>query len=98
MEETYDKEPHPDYLKGFNEGFTMAKYMPELTEKIGKSLGGSDRGMGFSDGMDQFRVMEKDEQKYPDWLRSDWQKEAGIDKAPEKEKNLGRDDVEIDRE
>jgi hypothetical protein len=62
--------PHPDYMKGFNEGYILAKYMPELSQQLAPSLSGSQRSSGFIAGREQYVVEEK-ENRYPSWLRSD---------------------------
>ena len=66
MEET--ETPHPDYLKGFNEGYMLASNFPELTETLGNAVGDSIRSQGFKAGKEQF-VFEKKEARYPAWLK-----------------------------
>ena len=68
MEE--NQSPHPDYLKGFNEGYIMNKYEPELTQDLSKALPVSVRANGFKDGVEQFTV-EKTLGRMPAWLQKD---------------------------
>lgn len=67
MEQTID--PHPDYIKGFNEGYALAQHMPEISEKLPQSLGSTERGQGFKAGRDQY-ILEKEKQ-LPSWLKKD---------------------------
>lgn len=85
-----DKEPHPDYLKGFNEGYMMAKYMPELMKKMGNDLGSSERGMGFSDGRDEY-ASEKEKDKYPSWLRDGHRADNGTSPDNERSRDKGHE-------
>jgi hypothetical protein len=70
MEQELEQEPKPEYLKGFNEGYTIAKHMPDVAEKLSKALGESERAKGFQQGRDQL-LSEKDKQRYPSWLNRD---------------------------
>jgi len=77
QEETVSSE----YQKRFNDGYLIAKHMPELAAQIKdatKELGG-----GFREGLEQF---EKDAvTPYPSWLRKD--RLSSLDN----DKDLGRD-------
>ena len=68
MEES--ETPHPDYMKGFNEGYLLNKYMPELGQKLSEVVQNSLRGNGFKDGRSQERA-DQDIQKTPAWLKED---------------------------
>lgn len=46
-------DPSPEYVKGFNEGYTLAKYLPNLAGKIVDALGNDDRSAGFKKGKEQ---------------------------------------------
>lgn len=92
MEE--NETPHPDYLKGYNEGYMITKYLPELANKLPPSLGESLRGKGFADGKEQFFSEEK-EKRYPEWLQSDRLSRLG--KSDGKEKGKNKEDIEIDK-
>ncbi|ODS76937.1 MAG: hypothetical protein ABS46_18695 [Cytophagaceae bacterium SCN 52-12] len=58
----------PEYLKGFNQGYTMAKYLPETSAKIVKSEVKTPHMEGFQQGRDQY-LMEVVREKYPEWLK-----------------------------
>jgi len=77
------------YQKGFNEGYVIAKHMPEMNIKPITGLQGNIRGEGFQDGQKQFAI-EKNREALPGWLRDDRpQKESpDIDKS--------RDDIDRD--
>ncbi len=89
----FDTTPHPDYTKGFNEGYLIAKHMPELSDALDHALSKSDRSKGFLDGKQQF-VLEKEKTRYPDFLKSD--RLANLDKS-DKSKDKDKDEPERDR-
>jgi len=60
----------PEYLKGFNEGYTLAQHMPDMVDSISKSLPDSERSNGFKAGQEQYR-QELVKEKRPTWLRRD---------------------------
>lgn len=51
MEET-DK-IDPDFLKGFNDGYLIAKYEPELAERLSKIKAASPHILGMQQGREQ---------------------------------------------
>lgn len=57
----------PEYQKRFNEGYTIAKYMPELAEQLSIALKDNERGNGFRDGRNQY-LTEQVKDKLPSWL------------------------------
>lgn len=69
MEEREETTPPPDYVWGFNEGYTLAEHMPELAEQLSKAVGDTPRGQGFADGHKQL-LAERDRERNlrPDWL------------------------------
>lgn len=85
MEEPQDT-PHPDFVKGFNEGYVMTKHLPDIAEQVAKSAGETLRGSGFQDGRKQF-LSEKAKDRYPAWLGGN-RADSGLS-APEQTK--GRD-------
>lgn len=85
--------PSPDYLKGFNQGYIMAKHEPQLIEQILPSLGDSERGTGFKQGKEAYEA-EKQKEHTPSWLKKD--AFSDLDKGRDHEKDLNKDD--LDRE
>lgn len=67
MEE--NETPDPEYLKGFNEGYTLSKHLPDLAEKIIPSIGNSLRGTGFAQGRQEY-LLELRREKYPAWRKN----------------------------
>lgn len=61
---------NPDYLKGFNEGYTVAKHSPELSERLSNVPLPGERGIGFQEGRAQF-ISERARERMPSWLKSD---------------------------
>lgn len=88
MEET--ETPHPDYVRGFNDGYIISQHMPDLAEKLASALDGSDRGMGFKDGRQEV-LLEKRREKYPAWRRTDWLDKSSEHSAPDKTRDLDKD-------
>ncbi len=66
--------PHPDFLKGFNEGYILSTHEPDLADKIAAALGETERAKGFKDGQKQYKD-EVSKNKYPSWLTKDYTKE-----------------------
>ena len=58
----------PDYIRGFNEGYTIARHMPDLAEKLSTANKDSVRGTGFQDGRKQF-LTEQSRSRLPAWLK-----------------------------
>lgn len=50
--------PSPEYLKGFNEGYMLAKEAPELADKLSHVKSDTERLQGLQDGRKQY-VLEK---------------------------------------
>ncbi|MBU7569092.1 MAG: hypothetical protein KAF41_00420 [Flavobacterium sp.] len=48
--------PSEDFIKGFNEGYILAKFSRELTKT---DMPNSDRSKGFAKGMMQYEVEKK---------------------------------------
>ncbi|MBD2704859.1 hypothetical protein IC229_29780 [Spirosoma sp. BT702] len=52
-----DEEPSPEFVKGYNHGYQLAKHEPELLNKIMKSQANnapSDYGRAMAQGKNQF--------------------------------------------
>ena len=76
----------PDYLKGFNEGYTISQYQPELAEKLANIDSDFIRLAGFKDGRKQYQA-EQLKDRLPSWLKGD--RPAREQNSPTKTK--GRD-------
>lgn len=81
--------PHPDYLKGFNEGYVMQQHAPKLAQKLSEAVKDSDRGSGFKDGAQQFNN-ERSKERLPAWLQKD--RFSNPDKGSDKTKGQDKDD------
>ncbi len=81
MEETT---PSPEYIKGFNEGYVLARELPDIADKLSAIKSDSDRTKGFQDGQKVY-VLEKAKEQRPSWL-----KERQIEKS-NKPKDLDMD-------
>lgn len=45
-----------EYIKGFNEGYMIAKNMPDLASQLQSITGNSERSVGFQDGRKQYEL------------------------------------------
>lgn len=87
MEETTT--PSPEYLKGFNEGYTLAKESPALADQLSQVKHDGERIKGFHDGRRQF-VMEKVIEE---------RKGRAVSSPPKSSKDKSRDrDYDIEKE
>jgi len=91
-----DIEPvHPDYVKGFNEGYLIKQNLPELADRLADAVGDSLRSQGFKDGRSEvIRELERD--RYPKWLRSD--RLSSLEEKEQEERERGKDRDKEDRE
>lgn len=69
MEEINDT-PHPDYNKGFNNGYLIAKHFPELSKDLAKSLSNTEKSKGFEAGILHV-FLEKVKSYEPSWMKDD---------------------------
>ena len=75
----------PEYLKRFNDGYLIAKHMPELAKQIKDAA--KELGDGFKDGIEQF---EKEAQvSQPPWLKKD--RLSSLDKNQDREMDLEKE-------
>lgn len=84
MEETTQIDP--DFLKGFNDGYIIAQYEPELAEKLSKIEAVSPRIVGMQQGREQF-LKEQLKTKLPNWLKDN----STHDKSKQLSKDQNRD-------
>ncbi|RYZ82763.1 MAG: hypothetical protein EOP04_21410, partial [Proteobacteria bacterium] len=59
-----------DYVKGFNEGYMLAKYAPDLAEQLAKATGTGSRLEGVKDAREVY-LGEQREERLPNWLKKD---------------------------
>lgn len=59
-----------DYQKGFNEGYLLALYEPELAKQIANAKGKGMRLEGMQHGQEQY-LFEQSRDKLPSWLTGD---------------------------
>lgn len=87
MEELNDN-PHPDFIKGFNDGYLMAKHLPDLSKELSKSLSDTEQSKGFQSGIRQV-FLEKIKAFEPAWMKDD---------IVEIEKGKAKEDKGLDKE
>jgi len=61
---------HPEYIKGFNDGYMLAKYTPELADKLAQVETTSPRIEGLKDGRERF-AFEENSKHRSSWLKKD---------------------------
>lgn len=69
MEQIQKQEPHPDFLKGFNEGYLLQQHLPELAQTLAEVLDNhhSERASGFKAGSREYEI-EKNKDVPIAWL------------------------------
>lgn len=84
-----EETPSPEYVKGFNEGYTIAKELPDLADKISAVKGDGPRLQGFQDGRKQFALdMARDLR--PEWLTKRPDRNLPNTKTRDKDHGLDR--------
>lgn len=97
-----DKKYETDYEKGYNSGYTIAKYTPDLADKLAKTEMNVAYIEGFIDGQDMYELdrqyLDKpvsSDKDLPYWLQSDRLtqdfNEAGKDKDKDAELDTKND-------
>ncbi len=84
MEETIT--PDPEFVTGYNQGYTIAQHLPDLAEKLSKAVNDTPHGQGFKSGREQYQKEAKDSRR-PSWLKQDRFTDMDKDDA----KDMGRD-------
>jgi len=90
-----EHDPSQDYIQGFNEGYTLTKYMPELAEQLVRSLGDDDRAEGFKNGKGQIEYEMTMDSRPLYAKRYDKEEKGKVDPTLDKGNlEIDRDDVE----
>ncbi len=79
-----------EFVKGFNDGYLLAKHEPELVARLPVDLGSSERSKGFKAGKEQY-LLEKSKERLPAWMRAD--RLSNLDKN-----DVGKDKDELEKE
>lgn len=88
MEETTQIDP--DFLKGFNDGYLIAQYEPELSEKLSKVEAVSPRIVGMQQGREQF-IKEQLKEKLPNWLKDNPTSDRANTPAKDQNKQIDKE-------
>ena len=76
-----EQEPDPQYVQGFNEGYFLAKELPQFASDMAKHLPETDRSNGFREGVQQYsRDLSKDKQQTLQKEFKDNNKDVGSNK------------------
>jgi hypothetical protein len=70
MENNSEQDVHPDYLKGFNEGYLLHQHNPQLATDLAKAMEAitSERASGFKAGSHEY-AQEKEKDFTISWLQ-----------------------------
>lgn len=84
-DEKEPEDPSPEYVKGFNEGYILSYYAPEIGGVFGAYAPETERGKGFRAGKESFAPQPKKE-PYPNYLKdaSDNKKDMKLEKSTER--------------
>lgn len=83
-------EASAEYLRGFNDGYQLAKNEPDIADLLNNVDSNDDRMAGFKAGMREV-VKEKTKDVYPKWLQN--KSDTGVQKENfEKDKDFGDKD------
>lgn len=84
-----------DYQNGFNEGYIIAKYNPELAGQLAKVTQDGLRWTGFQQGREQF-LKEQVKERMPSWIKGNRSEKE--DQTPNKNMEKGKSkDIEPDK-
>lgn len=91
MEQEFDQEVHPEYLKGFNEAYLLKQHKPELADSLARSFENisSERASGFIAGGKEY---EKERERV---LSISWMKPLPEEDTPQQEKDMDKDDPDL---
>jgi hypothetical protein len=84
--------PDPKYVRGFNDGYLIAKNEPELSKMLKDMQDPAVYIEGFKNGVEEY-TLEKDKAMQPKWLRKDrlTSFNKDVDKEIERDKDLDLD-------
>jgi len=80
----------PEYIKGYNDGYMIAQYEPELAEKLSKIEAVSPRILGMHQGREQF-IKEQLKSKLPNWLKENATDDKLKQALKDKNKDIEKD-------
>lgn len=86
---------HPEYQRGFNQGYELAQYASEFLETMSKIENKSERMQGLKDGWSQYT--KEREARLKNWLPEDKYKVLREQNKQEREKDKGKDKGGIEK-
>lgn len=90
-----EQEPPPAYAQGFNEGYFLAKELPQFAGDMAKHLPATDRSNGFRAGVQQYnRDLSKDKQQTLQKDFKDNNKDVGTNKNHKQDLSVDRTKTE----
>ncbi len=84
-----------DFIKGMNEGYYLAKYLPEVADGLYKIISDNDRIQGFKAGREEY-IKEKVAERMKSWDKEERNKDWEILNDKDIKKTL--DDLEREME
>jgi hypothetical protein len=89
MMPTMEEEQHnPDYQKGYNDGYLIARHEPDLADKLKDVSDNTPRMEGFQAGRKQL-LRDRFKERLPEWVQDDPDKDQDKSIEPEKDKDQG---------
>lgn len=83
------EEASAEYLRGFNDGYQLAKNEPDIADLLNNIDSNDDRMAGFKAGMREV-TKEKTKDVYPKWLQN--RSQLGLDRNdPAKERDIDKE-------
>lgn len=83
--------PSDEYVKGFNEGYLIAKFNLDFTSKSISNMSQSDRNQGFNKGVMQYEVEKELDRSISKMFNRDrGTRDISKDKDTDKDIDMGR--------
>jgi hypothetical protein len=80
----------PEYLRGFNDGYQLAKNEPDIADLLNNVDSNDERMAGFKAGMREV-TKEKTKDVYPKWLQN--RSDLGLNRK-DPDKNMDKGDLD----
>lgn len=93
QEKENDLTPDPAFVQGMNEGYILAKYMPEVADGLYKIVSDSERIQGFKAGREEF-MREKLTERMKSWD----DKEKRVHPTPQKDQDIDKSIGDLEHE
>ena len=83
-----DEKINPDYQKGYNDGYLIAKHEPDLADKLKNLPDSTPRMEGFEAGRKQL-LRDRFKERLPELVKDDPDKDVDQSLEPDKDRDRG---------